>query len=129
MVNGKNYKFSYFLFYKNNKVIILLLYGFMGSSNDFIEIIFELFKKFCCLIVDLLGYGKIRVFDSEKYYNMYNIVIVLIGLLDNLNIEKCYLFGYLMGGRLVLYLGINFLIWFEKIILELVFLGLKSKVE
>ena len=42
MFNGKNYKFNYSLSQKNNKTIILLLHGFMGSSNDFIEIIPEL---------------------------------------------------------------------------------------
>jgi 2-succinyl-6-hydroxy-2,4-cyclohexadiene-1-carboxylate synthase len=129
MVNGKNYKFSYSLSHKNNKAIILLLHGFMGSSNDFIEIIPELSKKFCCLTVDLPGHGKTRVFDSEKHYNMHNTATALIGLLDNLNIEKCYLFGYSMGGRLALYLGINFPTRFEKIILESASPGLKSKAE
>lgn len=129
MINGKNYKFNYYLSQKSNKTIILMLHGFMGSSNDFIEIIPELSKKFSCLIVDLPGHGKTRVSDSEKYYNMHNTATALIGLLDNLKIEKCYLFGYSMGGRLALYLGINFPTRFEKIILESASPGLKSKVE
>ena len=129
MIYLKNYQFSYSLTEKNNKQVILLLHGFMGSSNDFIEIIPQLSKRFCCLTVDLPGHGKTRVFGSEEYYNMPNTAIALIGLLDNLKIEKCYLFGYSMGGRLALYLAINFPTRFEKIILESASPGLKSKVE
>ncbi len=129
MFDGKNYKFHYSLTEKSNKEIILLLHGFMGSSNDFIEIISDLSKKFCCLKVDLPGHGKTRVFGSEEYYNMTNTAIALISLLDNLKIEKCYLFGYSMGGRLALYLAINFPNRFEKIILESASPGLKTKVE
>ncbi|MDJ0518695.1 MAG: 2-succinyl-6-hydroxy-2,4-cyclohexadiene-1-carboxylate synthase [Trichodesmium sp. MO_231.B1] len=129
MVDGKNYKFNYYLTEKNNKEVILLLHGFMGSSNDFIEIIPQLSKKFCCLTVDLPGHGKTKVFGSEEDYNMLNTAKVLIDLLDDLKIEKCYLFGYSMGGRLALYLAINFPTRFEKIILESASPGLKSKVE
>ncbi|NEQ40087.1 MAG: 2-succinyl-6-hydroxy-2,4-cyclohexadiene-1-carboxylate synthase [Okeania sp. SIO3I5] len=129
MVDGKIYQFNYFLTEKNKKQIILLLHGFMGSSDDFIEVIPQLSKKFCCLTVDLPGHGKTRVFGSEEYYNMPNTAIALIGLLDDLKIEKCYLFGYSMGGRLALYLAINFPTRFEKIILESASAGLKSKVE
>ena len=129
MVDGKNYKFNYFLTERSNKPVILLLHGFMGSSNDFLEIISQLSKKFCCLTVDLTGHGKTRVFGGEEYYNMPNIAIALISLLDDLKIEKCYLFGYSMGGRLALYLAINFPTRFEEIILESASPGLKSKVE
>ena len=129
MFDGKNYKFNYSLTEKSNKEILLLLHGFMGSSNDFIEIIPQLSEKFCCLKVDLPGHGKTSVFSSEEYYNMPNTAIALISLLDNLKIEKCYLFGYSMGGRLALYLAINFPNRFEKIILESASPGLKSKVE
>jgi len=125
----KNYKFNYSLAKKNNKQVILLLHGFMGSSNDFIEVIPQLSKKFCCLTVDLPGHGKTRIFGSEKYYNMPNTAIALIGLLDDLKIEKCYLFGYSMGGRLALYMAINFPTRFEKIILESASPGLENKVE
>ena len=96
MVDGKNYKFNYLLTGKNNKQVILLLHGFMGSSNDFIEIIPQLSKKFCCLTVDLPGHGKTRVFGSEEYYNIPNTAIALINLLDNLKIEKCYLVANLL---------------------------------
>ncbi|OZH55953.1 alpha/beta hydrolase, partial [Hydrocoleum sp. CS-953] len=114
---------------KRNKQVILLLHGFMGNSDDFIEIIPQLSEKFCCLTVDLPGHGKTRVFGSEEYYNMPNTAKALIDLLDDLKIEKCYLFGYSMGGRLALYLAINCPNRFEKIILESASPGLKTKVE
>ncbi|MEB3343082.1 2-succinyl-6-hydroxy-2,4-cyclohexadiene-1-carboxylate synthase [Okeania sp.] len=129
MFDGKVYKFNYYLTGKNNKQVILLLHGFMGNTNDFREIIPELSEKFCCLRVDLPGHGKTKIFGSEEYYNMPNTATALIDLLDDLKIEKCYLFGYSMGGRLALYLAINYPTRFEKIILESASPGLKTKKE
>lgn len=129
MVNDKNHKFHYYLNEKSNKPVLLLLHGFMGSSNDFIEIIPQLSKNFSCLTVDLPGHGKTRVIGGDEYYNMPNTATALINLLDNLKIKKCYLFGYSMGGRLALYLAINFPTRFEKIILESASPGLRDEVE
>ncbi|MGK7918477.1 MAG: 2-succinyl-6-hydroxy-2,4-cyclohexadiene-1-carboxylate synthase [Trichodesmium sp.] len=129
MVNCKNYKFHYYSHDKINKPVLVMLHGFMGSSNDFREIIPQLSKNFCCLTVDLPGHGKTRVIGGDENYNMPNTAKALINLLDNLKIEKCYLFGYSMGGRLALYMAINFPTRFEKIIIESASPGLRDEVE
>lgn len=129
MLNFKNYQFNYYLTAQTNQPVILLLHGFMGSSNDFIEVVPQLSKYFACLIVDLPGHGKTRVIGSDEYYNMVNTATALINLLDQLKIDQCDLFGYSMGGRLALYMAINFSARFNKLILESASPGLKTAAE
>ncbi|WP_375340748.1 2-succinyl-6-hydroxy-2,4-cyclohexadiene-1-carboxylate synthase [Okeania sp. SIO2C9] len=123
------YQFNYYLTGNTNKPVILLLHGFMGSSNDFFDFIPQLCEYFCCLTVDLPGHGKTIVTGSDEYYDMENTAIGLIHLLDELKIDQCYLFGYSMGGRLALYMAIYFPTRFEKLILESASPGLKTEVE
>lgn len=129
MLNFTNYQFNYYLTTKTNKPVILLLHGFMGNSNDFMDAIFQLSENFCCLTVDLPGHGKTRVIGSDEYYNMTNTAVALINLLDDLKIDKCDLFGYSMGGRLALYMAINFPTRFDRLILESASPGLKTEAE
>ncbi|NEP45050.1 MAG: 2-succinyl-6-hydroxy-2,4-cyclohexadiene-1-carboxylate synthase [Okeania sp. SIO2H7] len=101
----------------------------MGNSSDFIDVIPLLSIKFYCLTVDLPGHGKTQINGDEKNYTMPNTARELINLLDSLGINKCYLFGYSMGGRLALYLTVNFPQRFEKVILESASPGLKTEKE
>nr|WP_293090492.1 2-succinyl-6-hydroxy-2,4-cyclohexadiene-1-carboxylate synthase [Okeania sp. SIO3B5] len=126
---SRYYQLNYYLTGRINKPVILLLHGFMGSSNDFVDFIPQLCEYFCCLIVDLPGHGKTIVNGSDEYYDMENTAIALIHLLDELKIDKCYLFGYSMGGRLALYMAINFPTRFNKLILESASPGLKTEME
>ena len=88
MINLQNYQFNYSLTGNINQPVIFLLHGFMGNSNDFVEVMSELSQYFCCLTVDLPGHGKTKVIGSDDYYNMPNTAIALIDLLDNLKIDK-----------------------------------------
>jgi 2-succinyl-6-hydroxy-2,4-cyclohexadiene-1-carboxylate synthase len=121
-----NYRFNYY--FRGNLVrpIILLLHGFMGSSHDFDLIISSLSDRFCFLCVDLPGHGQTKVLGSEKYYTMPNTALALIKLLDKNKIDRVVLLGYSMGGRLALYLTINFPNYFSKVILESASPGLNT---
>jgi 2-succinyl-6-hydroxy-2,4-cyclohexadiene-1-carboxylate synthase len=100
----------------------------MGNSHEFDDAIAFLSKDFYCLTVDLPGHGKTRIVgDRDKLgtacakgdrYTMENTAIALIHLLDELNISQCFLVGYSMGGRLSLYLTLNFPHRFSKVVLE-----------
>lgn len=117
-LNLNNYQFHYSLTGSNYQPAILLLHGFMGNCQDFSGIISLLSEKYYCLAVDLPGHGKTKVIGSEDCYNMSNTAQALIELLDNLKIEKCFLFGYSMGGRLGLYMSLYFPERFNKVVLE-----------
>lgn len=125
----KPYKFHYRISGSPKQPKLLLLHGFMGSNDDFIEVISLLSQEFCCLAVDLPGHGKTQVQGGEACYNMSNTALGLIDLLDELKIDKCYLVGYSMGGRLGLYLICTFPSRFEKAILESAMPGLKTETE
>ncbi|MCU0544344.1 MAG: 2-succinyl-6-hydroxy-2,4-cyclohexadiene-1-carboxylate synthase [Oscillatoriaceae cyanobacterium Prado104] len=124
-----NYHFNYFFAGNTNHQNILFLHGFLGNYQDFNSVISLLSKNYCCLAVDLPGHGKTQVTGDETCYNMSNTARGLIALLDDLEIEKCYLLGYSMGGRLALYLTLHFPERFEKVVLESASPGLKTEKE
>jgi 2-succinyl-6-hydroxy-2,4-cyclohexadiene-1-carboxylate synthase len=122
-----DFKFHYSFRGNRAKPLILFLHGFMGDSNEFNEVIFLLSDQFCYLTVDLPGHGKTRVMGGEECYTMSNTAHALINLLDQLNVQNCFLVGYSMGGRLALYLTLYFPQRFSKIVLESASPGLKSQ--
>ncbi|MEG4226072.1 2-succinyl-6-hydroxy-2,4-cyclohexadiene-1-carboxylate synthase [Microcoleus sp. N9_B2] len=129
MEKSKNYQFHYTLTDNKNQPLILLLHGFTGNNQDFSSVISLLSKSYCCLAVDLPGHGETRVIGDESCYNMPNTAQALIQLLNDLQIDKCLLLGYSMGGRLALYMTLHFPERFEKVVLESASPGLKTEKE
>ena len=112
-----------------NQPLILFLHGFMGDSNEFNPVISLLSEQFSCLTVDLTGHGKTRVLGGEECYTMVNTAQGLIDWLDELNVKRCFLVGYSMGGRLALYLSLHYPERFSKVVLESASPGLKTQQE
>ncbi|MEG3919505.1 2-succinyl-6-hydroxy-2,4-cyclohexadiene-1-carboxylate synthase [Microcoleus sp. POL10_C6] len=129
MEKFNNYKFQYSLTGHTNQPKILFLHGFTGSTQDFSRVIPLLSNSYCCLAVDLPGHGETRVIGDESCYNISNTAQALIHLLDDLQIDKCLLLGYSMGGRLALYMALHFPERFEKVVLESASPGLKTEKE
>lgn len=125
----KKYKFNYYLNVNNNKPLIFLLHGFMGNMNEFDEAIKLLAEDFSYLIIDLPGHGKTEVLGGDEYYKIEPTAQAIINLLDELKIDKCHLIGYSMGGRLALYLTLNFPERFIKVVLESASPGLATEIE
>ena len=98
----------------------------MGSCEDFAAIANLLQEDFCCLLIDLPGHGKTEV-SCDLDYQMPHVAIAIIALLKQLAIDRCFLVGYSMGGRLALYLAIFFPQHFYKVVLESASPGLESK--
>lgn len=117
-----------------NLPVILFLHGFMGDAHEFDRAIAQLSDRFHCLTVDLPGHGLpghglTGACEEERCYTMPATAKALINLLDHLKIEKCFLVGYSMGGRLALYLALYFSERFLKIVLESASPGLKTQAE
>jgi 2-succinyl-6-hydroxy-2,4-cyclohexadiene-1-carboxylate synthase len=108
---------------------IVFLHGFLGDCRDFEESIWLLSNKFYCIAVDLPGHGKTEVIGTENYYKIEYITQGLIDFLQSLNIPRCILVGYSMGGRLALYLALHFPEFFSQIILESASPGLVTLTE
>ncbi|NJM69875.1 MAG: 2-succinyl-6-hydroxy-2,4-cyclohexadiene-1-carboxylate synthase [Scytonema sp. RU_4_4] len=125
----ENYQFHYCFSGNPDKTLILFLHGFMGNTHEFDEAISLLSDEFYCLVVDLPGHGETKVLGGDEYYTMPNTAHAVINLLDNLKIDKCFLVGYSMGGRLALYLTLTFPQRFLKVILESASPGLTTEAE
>ena len=88
---------------------ILFIHGFMGSSRDWGKVIEKLDNKgFNILTIDLPGHGRTRLETDEKFYTIPETANQIIRVLDHLDIQKCSVVGYSMGGRLALHLALNF---------------------
>ncbi|WP_309737816.1 2-succinyl-6-hydroxy-2,4-cyclohexadiene-1-carboxylate synthase [Chamaesiphon sp. OTE_20_metabat_361] len=108
---------------------LLLLHGWMGSSEDYREVIASLSWQYNCLAIDLPGHGKTEVIDEENGYNFVNTALGIIELLDSLGIDRCAIAGYSFGGRLALYLALEFPDRFDRAILESTSPGLATEID
>ena len=124
-----NYQLYYSFVGNLDQPQILFLHGFMGNNHEFDEAIQRLSDEFACLTVDLPGHGKTQILGGDECYEMANTAYALINLLDELEIAKCFLVGYSMGGRLVLYLTLYFPQRFSKVVLESASPGLLTEIE
>jgi 2-succinyl-6-hydroxy-2,4-cyclohexadiene-1-carboxylate synthase len=106
---------------------LILLHGWMGSSEDYTEIIDRLSSQFNCIAIDLPGHGQTQVID-ENGYDFVNTAIGIIQLIDSLSIERCSIAGYSFGGRLALYLALEFPARFDRVMLESTSPGLATEI-
>lgn len=125
----ENYSFNYHLINNGYKKLIFFLHGFIGNIHEFDAVINLLGNDFSYLKIDLPGHGNTQVLGVDDYYTMPKTAAAIISLLDKLNINKCFLVGYSMGGRLALYLTLNFPERFEQVILESASPGLLTETE
>lgn len=125
-----NYTFSYFLEGKKSDPAILFLHGFMGDRFEFREAIAGLSKQFYCVAIDLLDHGETEIINQNiDDYTIQSAADFVINFLDLLRIERCFLVGYSMGGRLALYLALHFPQYFSKVVLESASAGLRTITE
>jgi 2-succinyl-6-hydroxy-2,4-cyclohexadiene-1-carboxylate synthase len=108
---------------------LLLLHGWMGDCEDYHEIIKSLRSRFYCIAIDLPGHGKTEVIGSDIGYDFVNTAIGIIQLLDRLEIDRCSIAGYSFGGRLALYLALEFPDRFDRVMLESTSPGLETEIE
>jgi 2-succinyl-6-hydroxy-2,4-cyclohexadiene-1-carboxylate synthase len=108
---------------------LLLLHGWMGSSDDYREVIDLLRWRFNCIAIDLPGHGQTEVIGSALGYDFVNTARGIIQLLDSLAIERCSIAGYSFGGRLALYLALEYPERFDKVMLESASPGLATELD
>lgn len=87
---------------------LLLLHGFTGSIQTMAGLSALLSHHFCVISVDLPGHGRTTVPDDPDCYTFSSCNNALVSLLDQLHIEKCFVCGYSMGGRVALLFAADF---------------------
>ncbi len=89
-------------FIKNNKPVLLLIHGFLGSMQQWEQMESALFKSYSILKIDLPGHGLSP--ESSSSFNSQDFNHALNRILKQENIELLHILGHSMGG----YLGAAF---------------------
>ncbi len=110
---GLSYKYEY----SAGKPTILFIHGFMGSGDDWQDIIKKLDGKYSVLTIDLPGHGK-SLIEKEEYFSFHYVNKSINTILDFLQIDKIYICGYSMGGRVALNYATRYPERVKKLILE-----------
>lgn len=89
---------------KNNK-IILLLHGFMGSSEIWKFIYKDFSKEYKILSIDFPGHGKSHFNKKYKVLTMDHLSKIVIRILKEENVKKMIIIGHSMGGYVSLHIA------------------------
>jgi 2-succinyl-6-hydroxy-2,4-cyclohexadiene-1-carboxylate synthase len=107
---------------------VTFLHGFLGCKEDWDEIAAAVQPSHRTIQVDLPGHGgSVGFADSE--YTFTSAARQVVDLMNRVGIPKSHLVGYSMGGRLALYLAVNYPDRFERIVIESGSAGLASESE
>jgi 2-succinyl-6-hydroxy-2,4-cyclohexadiene-1-carboxylate synthase len=112
------YQWHYTLTDQRDLPPLLLLHGWLGSGRDYRPAIELLQDTFHCVTVDLPGHGQTQVLGDDRGYEFAATAGGMMQLLDRLQIDRCWIAGYSLGGRFALYLSLEFPDRFPVAILE-----------
>lgn len=108
---------------------LLMLHGFLGSSENFSHLLTDL-KSFCNPVtIDLLGHGKTEGAELHYRFSTKEQLADLIKLISEQLHFPLYLYGYSMGGRLALQLAVHEPTLFSGLILESSTFGIENETE
>ncbi|XP_020225950.1 protein PHYLLO, chloroplastic isoform X3 [Cajanus cajan] len=98
---------------KRNDNVLLFLHGFLGTSEDWINIMKTFSGSARCISVDLPGHGKSMLHGEkgagEKLRLSLEIIAdLLLKLIHHIAPAKVTLVGYSMGARIALYMALKF---------------------
>jgi 2-succinyl-6-hydroxy-2,4-cyclohexadiene-1-carboxylate synthase len=115
----------------------------MGDRHEFQTAIANLSQQFYCVAIDLPSHGQTDLtnqgtdqftyqdscYNENSCYTIEFTARLIVNFLELVNIERCFLVGYSMGGRVALYLTIHFPKYFRKVVLESASAGLLTDME
>lgn len=87
---------------KKGLPFLLMLHGFMGDHRVFDHLMDDL-RSFCNPVtLDLLGFGESSKPITKNRYDEQHQIADIKAFIKHLEVEKLYIHGYSMGGRLAL---------------------------
>lgn len=97
---------------------IVLLHGFTGSTKTWYHVVKQVPAEFRIIAVDLIGHGQSDAPEEVMKYSMQSQTELLEALFQHLQLEKFYLLGYSMGGRVALSYAVRYPHRIEQLLLE-----------
>jgi 2-succinyl-6-hydroxy-2,4-cyclohexadiene-1-carboxylate synthase len=94
---------------------LMMLHGFLGSSDEWRQVIVKLQPDVHCITVDLPGHGENR---RQSDFGFKETAAALIEILDELSLPRAGLLGYSMGGRIARYTAMTYSQRFSFLIME-----------
>jgi len=125
MINGHHYHVEV----SGSGVPIVLLHGFTGDTSTWQLLRTTLEASYQVIAIDILGHGKSDKPSTVTSYHMQNVARDIVQLMDGLSVHQAHLLGYSMGGRLGLYLAVNYPDRLLSLILESASPGLATEQE
>lgn len=109
---------------RNNPGLILL-HGFLGSSEEWLPVAEKLGSDYYCMLFDLPGHGRTPAGTNSFEEQMRQLADAIGRKQDS----PSFLAGYSMGGRIALYLALRFPYLFRKTVIISASPGLKTAEE
>ena len=105
---------------------LIMLHGFMGSGKVFNHLL-DGISMFCNPVtIDLAGHGETVSPDDPKFYTAQRQVQQVHSVIQRLQFDDMYLYGYSMGGRLAFQLMASKPDLFTGVIIESSHCGIDS---
>jgi 2-succinyl-6-hydroxy-2,4-cyclohexadiene-1-carboxylate synthase len=108
---------------------IIFLHGFMGLSDDWLDIVARLDSPCRCILPDLPGHGRSGFPIRKELITIQSVAAGIVRLIDVLKLGKATLVGYSMGGRVALYTAIHYPDKVNGVVLESSGPGLEDEYE
>ncbi len=121
-------KFNYKTYGSVENDAIIFVHGFIGSAEDWEEVISEFKDKYYCIAIDLPGHGS-TLCDNDEEFEISKTNARLKTLIDRLGIKSPIVVAYSMGARYILDFAVNYPRYFSAMIIESGSCGLKSEQE
>ncbi|MBZ0294463.1 MAG: 2-succinyl-6-hydroxy-2,4-cyclohexadiene-1-carboxylate synthase [Anaerolineae bacterium] len=125
MLNGAQYA----VYVAGRGDALVMLHGFTGTHRTWASYFPNLTQRYQVIAPDLLGHGNTAAPRSPERYRIEYAAADLIALIDELDLQRVYLLGYSMGGRLALYTAIHYPDRIAALMLESASPGLRTDKE
>ncbi len=84
---------------------VVLLHGFGASTYSWRKVIPDLARSYRVVAIDLNGFGYTQRPKDRASYTREGQGLLVLGVLDELGIDRAHVFGHSYGGGLTLYLA------------------------
>ncbi len=108
---------------------MVFVHGFMGDAHDWQPIRAQMAAQHDCIFVDLPGHGESALGPGNGPWDVRAMAKSVVGLLDELELERVDLVGYSMGGRIALHLALDDPERVRRLVLESASPGIEDAAE